>query len=90
VAGNALAQINPQPAATAITLVRDGAGTETPKPMASPTSNATLTASAVRNAVPAGARIMAAPDATSRAPIAKPRFRVARDAGRSGVTKPAT
>ena len=54
VAGKAAAQIRPQPAATAITFARDDAGTETPKPMASPASHATLTASAVRNAVPAG------------------------------------
>ena len=50
VAGKAAAQIRPQPAATAITFARDDAGTETPKPTASPASHATLTASAVRNA----------------------------------------
>ena len=90
VAGKADAQIRPQPAATAITFARDDGGTVTPNPIASPTSNATLTASAARRAVPDGASIIAVPDTTSRAPIAQPRFLVAGDAGRSAVKRPAS
>ena len=57
---------------------------------ASPASHATLTASAVRSAVPAGASIIAAPDTRSRATDRPAEVPCARDAGRSGVTKPAT
>ncbi len=88
-AGNPAAQIRPQPAATAITFAREDGGTDTPKPIASPASHATLAVRAARSGAPGGASNMAPPEMMSLAPIAHPRFLVAREAGRAGVSRPA-
>ena len=90
VAGKADAQIRPQPAATAITFARDDGGTETPKPIASPASNATLTASAARSAGTRRGEHHRRPRHDVTRPDRPAEVPRGGDAGRSGVNRPAS